>query len=155
MIELDDAKTLVSAYKFIERTCEAIDEFVFKHAINYGPDPETTTTFDVINNIINLIERKNRLINLKNIVDLAVAEMPDDERKVMILKMRYRANVKTIQSVLNIPSERTTFRRVTEAINSFLKHLRKSINAEKIKNIMQSENWIVKIKQSMQSSVSI
>ena len=29
MLDLSDGKTLISAYKFIERTCNAIDEFIF------------------------------------------------------------------------------------------------------------------------------
>ena len=69
MLVINDAKVLISAYRLIERNCDLINEFVYKHAINFGPSPEYCTTFDVTNNIINLIERKNRLINLKLIID--------------------------------------------------------------------------------------
>jgi len=69
--------------------------------------------------------------------------------------MRYMPSIKTIQKVLNISSERTAFRRITEAVNSFLRHLNNSNKLQKVEDIIMSENWIVKIKQSMQASVSV
>jgi len=155
MLDLYDAKTLISAYSYIERTCDAINDFIYKHAVNFGPNPETTTTYDVLNNIINLMERKNRLINLKNIIDEVVAGMSQTNKQIIILKMRYMPSIKTIQKVLNISSERTAFRRITEAVNSFLRHLNNSNKLQKVEDIIMSENWIVKIKQSMQASVSV
>ena len=69
MVIIDDAKVLISAYRFIEKNCDLINEFVYKHAVNFGPAPEYCSTYDVTNHIINLIERKNRLINFKLIID--------------------------------------------------------------------------------------
>ena len=70
MLDINDAKVLISAYRYIEKNCDLINEFVYKHAVNFGPSPEYCSTYDVTNNIINLIERKNRLINLFTLIKL-------------------------------------------------------------------------------------
>ena len=69
--------------------------------------------------------------------------------------MRHKPSYKTIQKVLNFSSERTTFRRVNDALNRFAIKLKNSINSQKVEDIMKSENWIVKIRQSMQSAVAV
>lgn len=155
MLDLYDAKTLISAYKYIERTCNAIDEFIFKHAINYGPDPEYSSTYDVINNIVNLMERKNKLIKLKDTIDETVKSMKPIDRKILIIRMRFRTSVKNLQKILSLPSERTTFRRLEHAIESFQLHLNATEYAEQIKNIIGSENWIYNIRRTMANVATI
>lgn len=154
MLSISDGKALISAYKFIERTCNAIDEFIFKHAINYGPDPEVSSTYDVVNNIVNLMERKNKLIKLKNIIDDTLQSLNVSDRQILIIKMRFRVNVKNLQAILKFSSERTTFRKIEHALASFITHLNKSEHAKLIEDLIENEGWIYRIKQSLVSAVT-
>jgi hypothetical protein len=89
MLVIEDAKVLISAYRLIEKNCNLIDEFVYNHAINFGPSPEYCSTYDVTNNIINLMERKNRLVNLKLMMDEIVSGLNAQDRDIIFAKMRF------------------------------------------------------------------
>ena len=89
MLVINDAKVLISAYRYIEKNCNLINEFVYKHATNFGPSPEYCSTYDVTNNIINLIERKNRLINLKLMLDDLVSGLNRTDRLIILSKIKY------------------------------------------------------------------
>lgn len=154
MLEICDAKTLISAYKFIEKTCNAIDEFIYKHAINYGPDPEISSTYDVVNNIVDLMERKNKLIRLKDVIDNVIQSLNVTDKQILIIKMRYRTSAKDLQKILKLPSERTTFRKIEHALASFTMHLNNSKYAKLIEDLIESENWIYKIKQTFVPAVA-
>lgn len=155
MLDLSDGKALISAYKFIERTCNAIDEFIFKHAINYGPDPDVSSTYDVVNNIVNLMERKNKLIKLKQVIDDTVQSMSKLDKQILILKMRFRLNVKNMQAILKLSSERTAFRKIDNALASFTRRLNENEYAKNIKNLIENEGWILRIKQSLVSNARV
>ena len=145
VIDNTNVKTLISAYRYIEKTCKAIDEYIYKHAVNFGPDPEICSTQKVINNIIDLIERKNRLYKLKDVIDNCVDSLPLLEKQIIILKMRFRANAKTLQQVLKISSERTAFRKIEQALEKFKILLNKSQFVDLIERIFVSEAWIARI----------
>lgn len=152
MLDLSDGKALISAYKFIERTCNAIDEFIFKHAVNYGPDPEVSSTYDVVNNIVNLMERKNKLIKLKHVIDDTIQSLEKLDKQILILKMRFRVSVKNLQSILKMSSERTAFRKIEHALASFTKRLNENEYAKNIEDLIESEGWILRIKQTLVSA---
>lgn len=152
MLDISDGKTLISAYKFIERTCNAIDEFIFKHAINYGPDPDVSSTYDVVNNIVDLMERKNKLIKLKQIIDDSIRSLNELDKKILILKMRFRISVKNLQAILKMSSERTAFRKIENALTSFTKRLNESKYAKDVEDLIENEGWILKIKHSLMSA---
>lgn len=155
MIENTNVKTLISAYRYIERTCKAIDEYIYRHAINFGPDPETCSTQKVINNIIDLMERKNRLYKLKDVIDQTVDSLPLLEKQILIMKMRFRANAKTMQQVLKISSERTAFRKIEQAIEKFGVLLNKAQATDLINRVFTSEPWIARIKNAISMDARI
>lgn len=148
MLGINDAKTLISAYKYIERTCQAVDGFIYNHAVNYGPDPEYCSTYSVIDNIVKLMDRKNKLIKLKDIIDETIKKLKLIDRQILTIKMRFRTSVKNLQAILKIPSERTTFRRIDSAIENFANQLKLSKYAKDIEDIIESESWIYRIKQT-------
>ena len=147
MLVIDDVKVLISAYRFIERNCDLINEFVYKHAINFGPSPEYCSTYDVTNNIINLIERKNRLINLKLIIDQLVQELNKEDRLIIMAKMRFDLTTKTFCQMFNYSSARTAFRRMQNAIERFTKHANNSPYKEKLEYLLNNEHWIVAMRR--------
>lgn len=149
MLNLEDSKTLISAYRFIEKNCNLIDEFVYKHSINFGPSPEYFSTYDVTNNIIDLIERKNRLINLSLIIDKLVSALNIEDRKIILAKMRYNLSMRTIAQVFEISSLRTAFRRMNRALENFTLNANNSQYREKLEYVLNHEYWINNIRKNM------
>lgn len=150
MLNLEDSKTLISAYRFIEKNCDLIDEFVYRHSINFGPSPEYYSTFDVTNNIIDLIERKNRLINLKLMIDELINTLSIEDRKIILAKMRYNLSMRIISQMFQISSLRTAFRRMNKALQNFTMHANNSRYKERLERVIDDEYWISNIRKSIQ-----
>ena len=156
MLVIEDAKVLISAYRLIEKNCNLIDEFVYNHAINFGPSPEYCSTYDVTNNIINLMERKNRLVNLKLMMDEIVSGLNAQDRDIIFAKMRFDLSMKSLCQVFNMPSIRTAFRRVQSAIEHFTMRLNASTHKEKLEYMLDNEHWISTIRsRQLQENVCI
>lgn len=155
MLSLEDAKILISAYKYIDRRCELVNEFIYKHAINYGPDPEIYSTYDVINSIVDLMDRKVKLSKLKQIIDETVSSMKLVDRQILLIKMKYRVNVKNMQEILKLSSERTTFRRMDNAITNFCNRLNTSKYVDEIEEIMQKEKWLPKVQPIVAKPIAV
>ncbi|MFQ6724223.1 MAG: hypothetical protein ACLRFE_02695 [Clostridia bacterium] len=149
MLDIKDAKVLISAYRFIERNCDLINEFVYKHAVNFGPSPEYCSTYDVTNNIINLIERKNRLINLKLIIDKLVNELNVEDRMIVLSKMKYDLSVKSFCQMFDMPSKRTAFRRMQSAVEHFTMHANNSPYIDKLEYLLNNEHWIIALRHEL------
>ncbi|MBQ8522314.1 MAG: hypothetical protein IJ458_01460 [Clostridia bacterium] len=147
MLVINDAKVLISAYRFIEKNCDLMDEFVYRHAINFGPSPEYCSTYDVTNNIINLIERKNRLINLKLIIEELVDSLEKQDKLIILSKMRYNLSVKSFCEMFNMPSVRTAFRRIQTSLEHFLIKANNSPYKEKLEYLLDNESFIVALRQ--------
>ena len=146
MLVINDAKVLISAYRFIEKNCDLINEFVYKHAINFGPSPEYYSTYDVTNSIINLIERKNRLINMKLIIDKLVDELSKNDKLIILSKMRFDLSMQSFCEMFDMPSVRTAFRRVQTALEHFLRKANNSDYKEKLEYLLDNEDWIVALR---------
>ena len=147
MLIINDAKVLISAYRLIERNCDLINEFVYKHAINFGPSPEYCSTYDVTNNIINLMERKNRLINLKLMIDEIVSSLNPEDKKIISAKMRFNLSIKSLCEALEIPSMRTACRRIQLALEHFTMHANNSAYKKKLEYMLDNEHWIASMRE--------
>ncbi len=149
---INDSKTLITAYRWIEKNCDLIDEFVYKHAVNFGPSPEFCSTYDVTSNIIDLIERKNRLINLKLMIDDLINGLDVQDKKIILAKMRYNLTMETFCKLMSIPSMRTGFRRINKALQHFTIHANNSPYRKKLEHILDNEYWISNIRKNMSES---
>ena len=147
MLVINDAKVLISAYRFIEKNCDLISEFVYKHAINFGPSPEYCSTYSVTNNIINLIERKNRLINLKLIIDELVNSLNNEDKMIILSKMRFDLSMQSFCELFEMPSMRTAFRRIQTALEHFTRRANNSPYKEKLEYLLDNETWIVAMRR--------
>ena len=149
MLVIDDAKVFISAYRFIEKNCDLINEFVYKHAINFGPSPEYCSTYDVTNNIINLIERKNKLINLKLIMDKLIDDMDGQDRLIILAKMKFNLTTKSFCQMFDMPSTRTAFRRIQLALEHFTCRANNSPYKEKLEYLLDNETWIIAMRKEI------
>ena len=148
MIDIYDSETLVKIYRLLRKKCEAIDKFINNHALYFGPCTADFGSLDVCNNIIELMTRKNQLINLKIIVDNAIKKLSDNDKKILFIKMNYNLQMSEICGVLDL-KERTAFRRIEKAFENLTDTLNKSKYASKLEKIIDSEDWIQDIKEEV------
>lgn len=149
MIDIYDSETLIKIYRLLTKKCEAIDKFILNHATYFGPVTAEYDANDVYNNIIDLMAKKNQLINLKIIIDSAINRLTEQDKKVLFLKMHYNLQMSEICGILEL-KERTAFRRIEHAFQNLADMLNRSKYLLKLEKIMQEE-WISSIKDEIKS----
>ena len=105
-------------------------------------------SIEVFNNIIDLMARKNQLINLKIIVDRAIKPLNENVKRVLFIKMNYNISMSELCGILEM-KERTAFRWVERAFADLTNALNHSQYREKLKQILQDESWIKQIHDSV------
>ena len=125
MINIYDSEALIKVYRLLNKKCEAIDKFITNHALYFGPTSEEYCALDVCNNIIDLMERKNQLINLKIIIDSAIKTLSEKDKKILYIKMHYKISMLELCGILEI-KERTAFRMIERAYENLTEALNKS-----------------------------
>lgn len=145
MIDIYDSETIIKTYRLLNKKCEAIDKFIENHAFYFGCTSEEYGTADVCNSILDLIERKNQLINFKLIVDNSLNHLDDEDKKILFVKMNYDISMAEICGVLEL-KERTAFRRIERAILNLTNKLNASKYAYKLEHILNNEEWLSNIK---------
>lgn len=150
MLDNYDSETLVKIYRLLNKKCQAIDGFIKNHALNFGSCSAEFGTEDVCNNIIELITKKNQLINLKIILDNAVNSLNDEDKKVIYVKMNYHLSMDEFCAVLEL-KERTAFRRIERAFTNLTVALNHSKYLEKLISIMNKEVWIARLREDVKA----
>ncbi|MBE7076978.1 MAG: hypothetical protein E7374_03725 [Clostridiales bacterium] len=145
-----DSEALIKCYRMLAKKCEALDRFIQNHAFHFGVTDCEFGSFDVCNNIIDLMTRKNRLINLKVIVDKAIDVLSENDKKVIFIKMHYNLSMAEICEILEL-KERTAFRRIEKAIENLTASLNNSKYSEKLDYIMRDEEWIERIRDEIKA----
>lgn len=148
MIDIYDSEALIKVYRFLSKKCNAIDKFIQNHALYFGPCTAEYGSLDVCNNIIELITRKNQLINVKIILDNAIKNLDDKDKKVLFIKMHYNISMDEFCGILEL-KERTAFRRIERAFENLTEKLNKSKYCEKLTRIIRGEDWIESIKEEI------
>ena len=148
MIDVYDAETLVKAYSLIKKKCDAIDKFINNHALYFGSSGAEYGSLDVFNNIIDLMARKNQLINLKIILDNAISRLSDKDKKILFIKINYNIQMCEICGILEL-KERTAFRRIEKAFENLADVINNSKYCNKLQNIIDSEMWLRDMKSSI------
>lgn len=141
------SKALLFAYGHLETICGAIDKTVLSCGLG-----SSSTFFDteyVANRMINLIERKKFLINLKLIVDKAFSNMKSKYARVLMLKYIDCVDSKLASEVMKT-STRTFFRQINAGLQNFWESLNKiGYGLDEIKELLKNEQWILEIYNSL------
>lgn len=138
-------KTLISIYRFLPSIADAIDNLIRKKTINslYYNSNFQSSTFDIANAVIELTERKVKLINIKVILEKAITSLKPVDKKLLILYYVDNVNKFDIMNMLKI-SQRTFFRRKELALRSLGKNLSMlGYNHKKLKEYLASEHWLI------------
>ncbi len=144
MIDKFESEALIKVYGKLEKRCNLIDKFIKNHALYFGPCSSEYGAEDVLDNILDLMARKNRLINLKLILDSAIKRLKDVDKQVLFIKMKYKISMEEICGVLEL-KERTAFRRIEQAFVHLAEELNKSKYCNKLQTIINEEDWILSL----------
>ncbi len=150
MIDIYDAEALVKIYRMLEKRCEALDRFIENHAYYFSNSCDELGSLDVCNNIIDLMARKNQLINLNMILKKAISTLSDNDKKILYFKMHYTISMSEICGIFSL-KERTAFRRIERAFQNLADALNASKYVSKLEKIIDSEDWIVKIRNEVKN----
>ena len=119
-------KTLLYAYRHIERITEAYEKIVKKIALNsiYSNISGANNTLTITNKMIDLLDKKEKYLNLKVICEEAIFRVNDEDKKILCLLYFDGVNYNVCSKLLNI-STRTFFRKKQTAIANFCFQLEK------------------------------
>ncbi len=141
------AKTILYVHKYLERITEGIDKLVEREAMNsyYFSSTRENDVAKVANKIIELTERKKRLINIKVLTENCLKSIDNLQARILIGKYINEEPCEILAQRLNL-AERTFFRKLKEAEESFSKALcRYGFNDEKISSYLKGESWIIDV----------
>ncbi len=143
------AKTILMVYRYLDRIADAIDRLIERRALNsfyvgvLGNNDNSI--YSVADYIINLSERKIKLINLKILIDMALEDCHILSSQILIEKFMDNEKSFDIAKRHNL-SERTYFRRLNEALDNFSSSLCKLGFCEnKLLDYISSEKWIMEV----------
>ena len=144
-------KTFLNIYRYLEKITYAIDKIVLTTGLNMQLEAEVSAK-----KMIELTERKVKLINLKLFIENMLNTLNEEHTKLLMLK--YVDNIKSeeIAKLFNI-SNRTFFRKSTHALTSFELALKRAgKTAEILFKEYKDEAWIIDLyeKLYLQESVS-
>ncbi len=153
------AKTLLMSYNYLERIADKIDNIITKEALG-----SRCVTFEMLihnssmsvsNRIIELSERKVKIINLKVLIEEMLAKVSDDDFSLLCQRFIEGKKVNEIMS-LSSCSERTAFRRIENAVDSFAKVLKSTgYNDYKLQDMISGEAWISNIaEKTLEKSIN-
>ena len=142
-------KVLFEAYKYLPKIIMTIDHIIEKRASSVIPTASIfggkSSTYGEMNKVIDLSQRKDKLLNLYVMVDKMLDGLSSIERKLAVLKFIQKSCVEDIAKEIGL-TERTVFRqsiRILEKLAVFM--LEKQWNSEFIKFQIGNEPWLSEI----------
>lgn len=139
-------KTILTVYKYLERIAGSIDKLVERQALNsYYSGFKNDGVLDLADKIIELSERKVKLINVKVLTEKALEKMEEVSAQLLIEKYIDGDKGEIIAERHNFPM-RTYFRRQLQAEDAFCAYLALlGFSEEKLNKYLSGENWIVEV----------
>ncbi len=139
-------KTILSVYRYLERICGAIDKIIMSMALNcgdmLGQNYNINNAYSVSQKIIDLSERKVKLINLKILIEETLKEI-NKKDALLLIERYFNATPRKELSEKNEVSLRTIFRKIEQAENTFSKRLTiKGYGSLALSEMLKEEGWI-------------
>lgn len=148
------AKTLLYTYKYLNRITDAIDKLVDRNAMNSfyfcSNNQKHNSVISVSNRIIELMERKKKLVNVKVLVDQSLLACDKLGAKILIEKFIDDDNAEEVALRHNL-NIRTYFRRQDTAEKNFYANLVKlGYDERRLKEYLADERWIMEVYDKFQ-----
>ena len=143
------AKTVLTAYRFLEKVSDSIDRLIETKALNSfymsGQDFSKNNVYVITESLINLSERKKKLINIKLMTEKALQKCDKQFAQILIERYIDGDKAKEIAERHEL-SMRTYFRRLESAEGEFSAYLsRNGYNEKFLAKTLLSEKWIYEI----------
>lgn len=142
-------KTLLEVYKSLPNIINIIDKIIEKKASIlstsniYGNS--YLATYNDIDKVINMGDRKNKLLNIYVIIEKLLDSLEDKDRKIAVLKFVQKNTTEEIAKDIGA-TERTVFRRALRIIEKLsIYALKNNWSTTFIKNQIGNEPWIQEI----------
>lgn len=136
-------KTLLNIYDCLFNLAEEIDKIVEKFALNSCNFYGLSRTYQDIQKIIDLTDRKATIVNIKVLVEKVLLDLDDVSCKILTLKFIDKMSHDMIYQTLNL-KRRTYFRKYNDAISGFAgKLLMHGFDENKIIKLIKNEKWIL------------
>lgn len=139
-------KTILTVYKYLDRIAGAIDKLVERNAMNSYYSAFTNNGVEnLADKIIELSERKVKLINIKVLTEKTLEKMEKESAQLLIEKYIDNDKSETIAQRHNFPM-RTYFRRQSQAEDAFTAYLAlQGFCEERLNEYLAGENWIIEV----------
>lgn len=149
------AKTLFETYRYLTRIIKSIDRLVVERSIkSYSVGLGEPSTLEKMEIIIDLIQRKKRLLTVKMLIEEALKNIDIDSAKTLIKYYIDKGDLGEIAEEHQL-NKRTMSRRINkmllEAIDK-ISDLGYDIN--KIELLLQNEGWIIGVYNKTASKFS-
>ena len=149
------SKTLLKSYGMLEKISGALDrtfnKIAFTSRNTCTNDTLLSSTYQISDKLLSLLDRKANLINTKVLIDEVLDVMDEQNSKILILKYMNNLTNDEITRVMNI-SIRTVLRRSIKAIEEFSAELvSRGYNDAIFKSMYKDETWIFDIYRDVKS----
>lgn len=139
------SKTLLNIYGCLFRLTNEIDKIVLNFGIKSGFYNGICKTYNDIEKVIELTQRKITLINIKVLIEKCLDNLEDTSCKILTLKFVDKMSSETIIKALNI-KRRTYFRKYNQALSGFSNQLLvNGFDSNNIFKLIKDETWIIDI----------
>lgn len=142
-------KTILTVYKHLDRVSNSIDKVVKENAFSSfyfaGNNQAKNSVMAVAERIIDLTERKKKLINLRVLADKALLECDRQAAKILIERYMDGDSSAEIANRYNL-NIRTYFRHLLAAEERFCQIMAKyGYGDKKLREYLKDEKWIMDV----------
>lgn len=139
-------KTILTVYKYLDRIADAIDKLIERQALNsYYDGYVNDGVIDIADKIIELSERKVKLINIKVLAENTLKKMEESSAQLLIEKYIDNDKGEVIAERHKL-STRTYFRRQKQAEDAFTAYMAlQGFTESKLSKYISEESWIMEV----------
>lgn len=148
MINQYDAEVLVKAYSILTKKCNSIDSLLSIMATTFDMTASEFSSLDTYDEMSRLMDKKTRLLKLKDIIKTSVNKLDKKYKKVLAFIVGMRKTVRETADAFKI-GERTIFRRKNKAYQTLSHILNKSEDFKFIEHMLESENELLRVRKEI------
>lgn len=143
------SKTILTAYRYLERIVSAIDKLVIKEAMGSISSDSLIYSLKsaeaVTSKILDYTEKKVALINTKLLIEKALYSMKKEQ--ALILVKKYINGKKTNDIIAEIGCPRRSYYRKLESATKTFAYVVKMMgfSEEKLDDMLSDQKWLMKI----------
>ena len=139
-IGFEECNTLIKLYPHFESLCKKLDEVIYKIGVSFSNNVDYS--MEIYDEIIDLMFKKQRIINIKVALDSCVEKLKDKEKILFRLCIEYHSLSNCELAEMFNVSVRTLYRQKERLNESLSIVLNKSENKDLFINFLNEKRWI-------------